>query len=290
MDDKLGKELAKKYYNQEAEGYINQYRDRYNKYPANLIRINMILKRIKNSNIKTILDIGCGTCGPMIKLLKEGFDVYGIDSSQDMIDIGKEELKKAGFHPDRIWLVDIEDETSINYTSKYDAVIALGVFPHVLDEHKALLGIRKLLNVGGRTFIEFRNALFASFTFNKYSPDLYLNKIIEADSLPESFEADVKYFFHSKFQSDEEEKKDNKLSYNDILAKFNNPLSIDKDLYSPCGFSIEHTLFYHYHAVPPSFRNKDSKLFDELSMKIEDPYDWRGNFMASAFVVEAVVK
>lgn len=288
MGDKLEKKLVRKYYDQEAGKYIEQYGGSYDKYPANLIRINLISERLKDNNVKTILDIGCGTCGPMIKLLQEGFDVYGTDFAENMISVGKKEIEKAGFDPDRIWVADLEDDTDSE--NKYDAVLALGVFPHVLDENKALYNMKNMLNEGGLTFIEFRNKLFAAFTFNNYSSELFLNEIINVDGLPGNLGADVKHFFDPIFQKKVDAvRKDDKLIYGDVLAKFHNPLSIDKDLYSPCGFSVRHALFYHYHALPPSFRDRDHNLFNELSMKIEDPYDWRGYFMASAFVIEAGV-
>lgn len=63
-----------------------QYKEGYEKYPANAIRIDMVIDRLKKNNVKTILDSGCGTCGPMIRLLKEGFDVKGF----------VEKLKAAG--------------------------------------------------------------------------------------------------------------------------------------------------------------------------------------------------
>jgi len=45
--------------------------------------------------------------------------------------------------------------------------------------------------------------------------------------------------------------------------------------------------FYHYHALPPIFQSKHPQLFRELSLKLENPSDWKGYLMASAYVVEA---
>jgi len=39
--------------------------------------------------------------------------------------------------------------------------------------------------------------------------------------------------------------------------------------------------------LPPFFQNLDPKLFRELSLKMENPHDWRGYLLASAFVIEA---
>ena len=61
----------------------------------------------------------------------------------------------------------------------------------------------------------------------------------------------------------------------------------EKEIFNPVGFHVDRIHFYHYHALPPIFEKKNPELFRELSLKMEKPDDWRGYFMASAFVVEA---
>lgn len=287
MEEKQGKEKSKDYYDQEAEDYIKQYREGYDKYPANLVRIKLIIERLKKNNVKTILDAGCGTCGPMIKLLKEGFDVKGFDFSKRMVKQGKKELEEAGYNPELISFADLEDEQNIP-DGKFDAILALGVFPHILNEKKTLSNMRKLLNPNGLVFIEFRNELFAAYTLNKYSLDFILNQVIDLNSLAQDVQDEVINFYSERLKVDKPIKKeDGKISYTDILAKFRNPLSIRDELFSPCDFSVADIHFYHYHALPPIFENKDPKLFRELSLKLEKPNDWKGYLMASAYVIEA---
>ena len=60
---------AQDFYNQEAQTYKKMYEPGYEYYPANLIRLKLIIKRLKENNSKKILDAGCGTAIPMIKLL-----------------------------------------------------------------------------------------------------------------------------------------------------------------------------------------------------------------------------
>jgi hypothetical protein len=76
--------------------------------------------------------------------------------------------------------------------------------------------------------------------------------------------------------------------YDTILSKFHNPLNI-KPLFAAAGLKTEDIYFYHYHAIPPMFEKENPLLFREASLAMEDdPHDWRGYFMASAFVIEAV--
>lgn len=113
-----GKQKAQNYYDQEAGDYIKMYQEGYDKYPANLIRIKFIIERLKKNDVKTILDVGCGSCGPMIKLLKEGFDVRGFDFSKDMVKEGKKGLVKAGYDSELICFADLEDETNLTFIKR----------------------------------------------------------------------------------------------------------------------------------------------------------------------------
>ena len=287
MNNKKLKQKAKNYYDQEAEDYISQYQRSYDQYPANLIRIKFIIERLGKSKVKTILDVGCGTAGPMIKLLKKGFEVTGFDFSEDMVTQGKKELVKAGYDSELIKLVYLEDTTELP-GKKFDAVIALGVFPHLLNERKALVNIRKMLNPGGLVFIEFRNDLFAAFSFNKYSLEFFLNRLIDVNSLPKHLGSGLIDFYSNKLKVDYPTNvTDGRISYTDILANFQNPLTIGKELFNSCGFSVTDIHFYHFHALPPIFEKKYPKIFRELSLKLEKTNDWKGYLMASAFVVEA---
>lgn len=287
MDQKQGKERAKNYYDQEAENYIKQYRDGYDKYPANSIRINFVIKRLKENKVRTVLDVGCGTCGPMIKLLREGFDVKGFDFSKEMVEIGRKELKNAGFNPDLVTMGDLENEKTLPKPG-FDAVIALGVFPHIVHEKKALTNMRRMLNPNGIVFIEFRNDLFAAYTLNKYSVDFFLNRVIDFGSLPSKMKDELIDFYSEKLRVEKPTKSEgNRIEYSDILAKYRNPLSIGSELFDPCKLPIVRIHFYHFHALPPVFESKYPEIFRELSLKLEKTDNWRGYLMASAFVVEA---
>ncbi|KAF6246727.1 hypothetical protein C6990_06300 [Nitrosopumilus sp. b3] len=278
---------VQKYYDQEVKDYTKMYKKNYSSYPSNYLRMNIILDRLKKNKIKTILDVGCGTCGPMIKFLQEGYMVQGFDFSKEMIKEGKNELIKAGFSPDLIFFGDLENPSTLP-KKKFDAIIASGVFPHIVNESKVLMKLQKYLNKNGKVFIEFRNDLFSIFTFNQYSLDFFLNQLLNKKSLSGSIGKEVKSYLMNKFDVQKSKTKNTKkLSYTDIYAKFHNPLSIKEDLFEPNNFTVNKLHFYHYHSFPTIFHKKYPKLFEKLSLKQEQPNDWRGYLMASAFVVEA---
>jgi len=195
-----------------------------------------------------------------------------------------------GYDPNLIQSADLENESSLP-KEKFDAIIALGVFPHVLDEKKALSNMRGRLESGGVVYVEFRNDLFAAYTLNKYSLDFFLNKVINLNALPDDFSKELIDFYSERLKLDKPAKnKNGKISYTNILAKFHNPLNVEKEIFEPVGFSVTKIHFYHYHALPPIFESKNPALFRQLSLNLEDPDDWRGYLMASAYVVEAVKK
>lgn len=284
---KITKKFAQEFYNQEASNYKKMYEPGYELYPANLIRLKLIIKRLKVNNEKIILDTGCGTAIPMIKLLKYGFDVSGFDYSKKMVEFGKKELESAKFSPNLIYYANLEKKSSLK-KKKFDAILALGVFPHIKNERIALKNIRDCLKSNGKTYIEFRNELFSTFSLNKFTVDFFLNELIELKSFPNNLKNELVNFYSNKFSVKKAQKrKDGRISYNDILAKFHNPFTINNDLFKPLKMKVEKIHFYHYHSMPPIFEKKYPKIFRKTSMKLEKPDNWKGYFLSSAFVVEA---
>jgi hypothetical protein len=83
----------------------------------------------------------------------------------------------------------------------------------------------------------------------------------------------------------EGEDSDENLTYDDIFAPFSNPFTV-KNQWEKVGFGDLDTHFYHYHAMLPEFEEAYPEAFYEASLELENPDDWRGHLMASAFVVE----
>lgn len=281
------KNSARDYYDQEANAYKKMYEPNYKFYPANLIRLKLLIKLLKKNHLRIVLDIGCGTAIPMIKLLNCGFNVTGLDYSKKMVHFGKIELEKANYSSNLIYHANIEKKNSLK-NRKFDAILALGVFPHIQNEKIALRNIRDLLNKKGKTYIEFRNMLFSTFSLNKYSIDFFLNDLIDTTSLPKHIKQNLINFYSKKFLVKKPHiRKDGRISYNDILAKFHNPLTLEEDLFKPLKMKIDDIHFYHFHALPPIFEEKYPKVFRNISLNLERPDSWKGYFLSSAFVVEA---
>jgi hypothetical protein len=69
-----------------------------------------------------------------------------------------------------------------------------------------------------------------------------------------------------------------------VLSRTHNPLVLREE-FAAAGFADVRVLFYHYHCLPPMLQSAVPELFRRESLAIEDPHDWRGYFMASAFLL-----
>lgn len=73
-----------------------------------------------SGNVKTILDLGCGTGRHALILAKRGYEIVGVDRSQDMLKIAREKAKRKN-------LVEFVkgDITKFELGKKFDAVISM---------------------------------------------------------------------------------------------------------------------------------------------------------------------
>jgi hypothetical protein len=75
--------------------------------------------------------------------------------------------------------------------------------------------------------------------------------------------------------------------YDEVLSRTHNPL-VFREKFAAVGFRDVRVLFYHYHCLPPLCERSAPELFRRRSLAMENPEDWRGYFMASAFVVTGI--
>ena len=115
-------------------------------------------KLFEENKVRKILDLACGTGHHSTFFTKSGYEVTGVDLSEKMLQIAKENAKgisgvqflKAGF-------LDLYPKLK----DRFDAVICLGnSLPHLLskrDLKKTLQNIYNLLNPGGVFILQNRN-------------------------------------------------------------------------------------------------------------------------------------
>lgn len=102
-----------------------------------------------------VLEVGCGTGRIYLELLRADVDAYGIDVSDEMLDVLRERAEGAGLSP-RVRRADVTD---FDPKREYALVIVpFRAFLHVLgleNQQAALRNLRTALVPGGRLVLNF---------------------------------------------------------------------------------------------------------------------------------------
>jgi len=121
--------------------------------------LETIFKKILNEKPKTILDIGCGTGSHAFILVERGYDITGIDISENMISIARNKSKNLE--------VDIKfnvaDIRNLKLDEKFDACIGMfnmmGYIIKNSDIKQALDNVHKHLKPNGLFVFDVWNGL-----------------------------------------------------------------------------------------------------------------------------------
>ena len=145
----------------------------------------------------------------------------------------------------------------------------------------------------GLAVVEARNQLFSLFTLNRPSYQFVRDELVRAGEMTErSAEAgpivgDALERMQAHFRMDLPPVRRGKVDepgYDEVLSRTHNPLTL-RTAFEAAGFRDVRVLFYHFHALPPMFEAAAPAWFLEASVAMERVDDWRGYFMASAFVL-----
>ncbi|MCA9806187.1 MAG: class I SAM-dependent methyltransferase [Cyanobacteria bacterium HKST-UBA02] len=292
-------ELVEKHYDGCASDYHLQYErdslsDTSRPYPANYFRLHLLLNSFVESQVQKIVEVGVGEGTPLLTLSKAGMSVAGFDISKEMVQRCKETLDSGGIDSTNIIWGDIQDPITYAPLIKngpYDALLAMGVMPHVHNDGFVLQNMKALVKPGGRVFVEFRNKLFSLFTFNRYTYEFIVDDLLGTvhPKLKDAVKRDLEPRLEMSKPSPRlvEEGKSDIPGYDAILSKFHNPFEV-LELFADTGFVDCRLLWYHYHPAMPYLSEHDEELFREQALKLEhEASGWKGYFLCSAFVVEA---
>ncbi len=277
---------AFKYFNKKSP--VQEYSETYKKlrfdirYSQNVKREEIFVNLIKKHRPKKIVDAGCGAGMPLIKIKKKGFNIIGYDKAKNMVVEARENLKKNKFSTDLVFIDDFENPKKIKNNS-VDCILGMGAFYYSKNVNKTILNQRKKLKKNGRLIFSLRNRLFDIATLNNYTKKI-LDDLYEIKSLKKKWRK--KYQNLTKNFSDRRKGKFKNVDEKGINNHIpHNPLTITNEM-AKLGLAVQGIYFYHFHALPPVFENYDKEYFRKISWKIENPLDWRGFFLASAFVID----
>lgn len=279
------------------------YRDYYGKdapYPP--VHLPLITSVVDGLSPRRLLDAGCGPASMLRHIVKPGREVYGFDLTPEMVDEARRILGELEVAQQRVWQGSVLDAAAFacpgETPAPFDVVLCVGVAPHLPEgeERTLLRNLHQALRPGGTVVLEARNELFSLFTLNRYSHELFLQRLVPVSELRaragdesagvESALAQLSSMFRTDLPPIRKGKQDEP-GYDEVVSRLHNPLVLARQ-FASSGFTDVRTLFYHFHSLPPMLSQHAPRVFLETSLLMEnDPQDWRGYFMASAFLVVA---
>jgi 2-polyprenyl-3-methyl-5-hydroxy-6-metoxy-1,4-benzoquinol methylase len=259
-------------------------------YPANYFRLQKIKERVKALGIKSIYELGIGDGSPLAAMGEMGLKVGGSDFSEGMLKVARGQFAAKGLDSSLLTWGDIQDSKSLDAaaaTGPYDAVMALGVLPHVRDEAEAVTNMSKFIQPGGTMFLQFRNSMLSLFSFNRLTMEFILDDLLK--EVPAEIKHVVKTGLETRLAMDKPPMRTGTAEapgYDEILAKFHNPFELSA-LVESLGFTNLRFHWYNYHVTPPMLSGAAGQAFRTAGIALEGSDSWRGMFMCSAGVIEA---
>jgi len=146
------------YFDKIAPRYDEWYKTKVGRY------VDKTEKRLVFSMIKTksgkALDLGCGTGNYTLELYKRGFEVVGVDVSEEMLKIARKKLPNVKFIRADAYSLPFEDNT-------FDLVLSITMFEFIHKPEKALGEIYRVLKPGGEAIIGTMNGRSLWFLFKR---------------------------------------------------------------------------------------------------------------------------
>jgi len=122
------------------------YSDRNNKFYD--LAIDKILKIVKLDTNAKILDAGCGNAAHSIRFAERGYNVLGIDFSEEALKLSQSNIRKKNLYKK----IELKKESILSLSFKdniFDMVFCWGVLMHINENEKALTELSRVLKGGG---------------------------------------------------------------------------------------------------------------------------------------------
>jgi cyclopropane fatty-acyl-phospholipid synthase-like methyltransferase len=153
----------KQWYEELFENYSRTY-DNESYVKGTIGEVDFIEKEISYDKTKKILDIGCGTGRHSIELAKRGYDVTGIDLSENQLKSAKEKAKKEGVSVSFIK----KDARHFNFNGQFELAIMIceGAFSLMETDEMNFMILQNAYNSlkpGGKFIFTTLNGLFPLF-------------------------------------------------------------------------------------------------------------------------------
>lgn len=281
------------------DGSAASYADQYDpdklwtnaEYPANLFRLQLVRRLLAESGAQSVYELGAGDATPLVTVAGDGLRVAGNDVSPEMVRFARDNMVKHGLDPQAIALLDVQDPSAMAAeqarAGEFDAVMALGVIPHVADDDVFIDAMDGFLRPGGQLLLQFRNAMFSMFTFNRLTKEFVLDELL-VDVDPD-IRAVVAADLDARLAVDKPPLRTRPTGdgYDEILSRFHNPFEL-ADAVRRHGYSDVRFHWYNYHPAYPMLASQvDPLAYRQAQVALEHEGTWRGMFLCSAGLIEA---
>jgi cyclopropane fatty-acyl-phospholipid synthase-like methyltransferase len=284
------------HYDGSAPTYHEQYDPeliwKNSEYPANFFRLQKVIDVLRRSGAQSAYELGAGEASPMVRIHQElGIRIQASDLSPEMVRLGQANLAKNGMDPSWLTELDLNDKAAVqrerDQVGTFDAVLALGVIPHVPDDDWFVDAMSSFLNPGGTLILQFRNSMFSMFTMNRLTKEFILDELLSP--VPASFKDVVAADLDQRLAVDKPpiRRRDDGHGYDEILARFHNPLEL-ADVVKRHGFTDISYRWYNFHPTYPMLAaGIDAQQYREAQIALEADESWRGMFLCSAGMIIA---
>jgi 2-polyprenyl-3-methyl-5-hydroxy-6-metoxy-1,4-benzoquinol methylase len=282
-----------------GETYHDDYYGANAAYPP--VHVELLRRLVKESGAKTLLDAGCGPASFLRYLAGDGISLHGFDLTGEMVVEAKRVLSELGLDASNICQGSVLERDAFappgapREIAGYESAVCVGVLPHIPEDQEAEVfsNLQGSVRSGGTVIVEARNQLFSLFTLNRPSYEFFSKELIRADRIIERAGNDrakvegALGLLQQRFRMDLPPIRRGKSSepgYDEVLSRTHNPLVL-RETFAAAGFANVRVLFYHFHAMPPLLESGLPEIFLRESVDMEHADDWRGYFMASAFLL-----
>lgn len=261
-------------------------------YPANYFRLQLVQRLLADAGVTSLYELGVGDATPLCRIGATGIRVAGNDLSPEMVKVSRENLARHGLDPEAVVLLDAEDESALareqQRVGTFDAVMALGVIPHVRDDQAFVTAMDGFLRPGGRLLLQFRNSMFSMFTFNRLTKEFILDDLLAP--VAQEFRDAVAADLDRRLDVDKPPLRTRPTGdgYDEILSRFHNPFEL-ADVVRSHGYADIRFHWYNYHPTYPMIAGQfDPMEYRRAQVALEQDDSWRGMFLCSAGLIEAV--